>query len=122
MKKVFYLILIPAVLAFGLVFSLGTRSYASNGTHYGQGIMLPCFGSDCGNLLQEVTCSVHCLTSGLLPTVGFSDILVVLPSFFVVIAVTMMTAGLLMFFRPLLLVVPASPPSARNARTIVKRE
>ncbi|OIO51826.1 hypothetical protein COY93_01560 [Candidatus Uhrbacteria bacterium CG_4_10_14_0_8_um_filter_58_22] len=122
MKKMLYLILIPAMLAFGLVFSLGASGYGSNGSHYGQGIMMPCLGSDCGNLLQKVTCSAHCLTSGLLPTAGLTDILTVLPYVFAVMAFATVVVGSLVSFRPRLLAVPASPSSTQSARTIVKRE
>ena len=122
MKKTLYLILISAILAFGLVFSLGANGQQLMSNHHGSGLMLPCFGSDCGTLLPELACSAHCLTSGLMPTSSLYSGQVVVPYLFLLFAVTVVAVALLAIPRPILSGFLTSPPSAGEVRVKVKLE
>jgi len=125
MKKLIF-ILIPAVMAFSLFFGL-----AGSGGHdavFGtmdmrQGHMA-CDGVWCG-WLPDVTCSVHCLTSGLLQSLAQPMVAVVpgLTLLALALALATITVEVLVpHWRPLVILPTGLPPPARALRSVVKRE
>ncbi|MFH2063205.1 MAG: hypothetical protein ABIJ46_03580 [bacterium] len=122
MNRTVSLILVLAVTLLGVVFSLGSSVYSSM-EHHSVGLTGPCFGADCGNLLEEVACSVHCLTSGHVSSVGLPALPVVLS----MLALTVLSVAFAAVFvpatgRPVLLGELAMPPPAEAIGTVVKRE
>ncbi|MBU0625514.1 hypothetical protein KKF05_04185 [Patescibacteria group bacterium] len=109
MSKITYL-LIPAVLFFGLFFGL-----ARNGAHdlmFGNGMVhMACEGNWC-SVLPDITCSVHCLTSGIAQSFGFS-LADVAPLIGVVLLISVLGLVSQSRFHRVLVVQPLglSPPS-----------
>lgn len=110
MSKITY-ILIPAVLFFGLFFGL-----ARNGAHdlmFGNGMShMACQGNWC-SVLPDITCSVHCLTSGIAQSFGFSLADITPPVLSVILLISLLGLVNLPRFYRVLLVQPfgLSPPS-----------
>ncbi|MFH1047130.1 MAG: hypothetical protein V1738_02405 [Patescibacteria group bacterium] len=87
MKRLNY-ILIPAVLAFSLFFGI-----SSSGAHDlvftgGHDMHMACEGMLCG-FLPEITCSVHCLTAGVLQSLDSPVAIIILLSFVAVLLALM---------------------------------
>jgi len=123
MNKLAY-ILIPAVLAFGLFFGVaasGAHDLVFGGMNMQQA-HTACEGVLCG-ILPDVTCSVHCLTSGLLQSLA-QPLVSALPALSVLLfAVTVISIAYPPNRRTSTVTVTYGlPPPVESILTIVKRE
>ena len=122
MKRLTY-ILIPAVLAFGLVF--GVIASGAHDLAFGKMHMLSgpatCEGALCG-FLPELTCDVHCLTSGLHQSLDY-PVSGIVSVFFLVLVAAVATAIVILPSRQIRMPISCGrPPPADEILKVVKRE